>query len=115
MRPNDGFMDLWKTASGIPAPLVGTAVEVVSCRESWFDQSYMDFLDTQIGLDARGPQWTDRLRRRRAALATMCGMRLISATVRTAGSGSTFYSVHIDPVRKAVVHWEEYEWEELGH
>lgn len=40
----------------------------VTVREHRFDASYLEFLDTQISLDARGPEWLDLLKARRVGL-----------------------------------------------
>lgn len=80
--------------------------EVRSCEKCSFDESYIAFLDKQIQLSPRGPEWTERLKRRRKGLAPFCGVQLVSGHVRIGTSGIT---VHIHPKTRRVVYWEEYQ------
>jgi hypothetical protein len=85
--------------------LVSHVEDVAALEEHRFDKSYIDFLDEQIGLCPRGPEWNDLLKRRRAALFPYCGALLVRGYVRT---GDVDFTVEIDPSAKAVIHWEEY-------
>jgi hypothetical protein len=71
-----------------------------------FDQSYIAFLDTQIRLSPRGPEWTERLKRRRETLLRFTGRQLLRSSVQV---GSDDYTVEVDPEVEAVVYWERYE------
>src|SRR5262245_15497981 len=103
----DLFWQVVRTASELPEP-ARSAVAVSRCNESRFDETYIAFLDKQIELSPRGPEWTERLRRRRAGLAPYCGVPLVSGHVRVGTSGFTIY---VDPATRRVVYWEEYEGE----
>lgn len=88
-----------------PRRCPAAAEDAQSCEMSAFDESYIEFLDTQIRLSPRGPEWTERLQRRRSGLSPYCGMPLVRGRVCTAASD---YSVYVDPTRRVVVYWEEY-------
>jgi hypothetical protein len=101
----DLVVEVLSAASGLPEVLRSQGREVSRCEESAFDESYIEFLDEQIRLGPRGPDWTERLKRRRAALAAFCGVPLVRGSVR---AGTSDFTVYIDPRASAVVHWEEY-------
>ena len=71
-----------------------------------FDQSYIEFLDGQIALAPRGPEWNERLKIRRANLAPHTDRELASCRLQF---GTDDYWIKIDPVAKCVVHWEVYD------
>ena len=100
------FIDVVSNAAVVPSQLAAQAAHVRGCERSSFDDSYMEFLDTQIRLGARGPEWTERLARRRAGLSPYRGIALIRGSVR---SGTADYTVYVDAHRRSVVFWEEYE------
>jgi len=74
-------------------------------EEHRFDESYIEFLDTQIRLNPRGPGWTERLKHRRAALLSFTGATLLRGRVQV---GKVDFTVEIHPESKVVIHWEEY-------
>lgn len=71
-----------------------------------FDQSYIDFLDDQIRLNPRGPEWNQRLQRRRDGLRAFIGRQLLSSSLFVGTDG---YTVEVDPEAGTVVYWEKYE------
>ena len=75
-------------------------------RDSLFDHTYLEFLDQQIQLSPRGPEWSDRLRQRRTALAPYCDVPLVDGHIETP-SGS--YTIYVSPKLNCVIHWESYE------
>jgi hypothetical protein len=77
--------------------------EVVDVEMHRFDESYIEFLDLQIGLCLRGPEWTEVLQRRRNALAPFVGRDLLRGRLQV---GNTVYSIEVDPQSKSVIHWE---------
>ena len=109
MHERDLFIDTVTSSGGLPAQLAAGAANVQACEGTTFDQTYVDFLDTQIRLAARGPEWTERLKRRREGLRPHCGVLLVFGRVRTAVAD---YTVYVDPARRVVVYWEEYRRED---
>jgi len=102
------FIEAVRAMGSLPALLREHAADVTALEEHRFDASYMEFLDTQIRLSPRGPEWTARLIRRRAALLPFCGVTLLSGKVQV---DDTDFRVEIDPKTRAVIHWEEYEYD----
>lgn len=100
------FVEAVHRASDLPARLREHAGDVTGLEEHHFDQSYIEFLDTQIRLSPRGPEWTERLKRRRAALLPFCDVTLLRGRVLI---DTADFTVEIDPEDRAVIHWEEYE------
>jgi len=92
----------------LPASLREHANDVADLQEHQFDQSYIDFLDVQIRLSPRGPDWTERLKHRRAGLLPFCDVTLLHGRVRVGDIG---FTVEIDPKTRAVIHWEQYEYD----
>ena len=80
------------------------AVGAVEIRT--FDQSYIEFLDSQIALESRGHEWSNRLKIRRDSLAKYAGRELASCRLTF---GSNDYWIRVDPLESSVVHWEAYE------
>ena len=102
------FIEAVRATTSLPAPLRENAGDVTALEEHCFDESYIEFLDAQIRLGPRGPEWTARLIRRRAALLPFCGVTLLRGRVQV---GDADFTVEIDPKIRAVVHWEEYEYD----
>ena len=103
--PTRQFWDVVRAAAELPEPVRSGTVGFGPPGVSAFDETYIAFLDEQIGLGARGPAWTERLRVRRAGLAPYCGAPLVSGHVRAGTSG---FTVYVDPAARRVVYWEEY-------
>ena len=100
------FIEVVSNAAELPAELAAHAAGVRACERLSFDETYLEFLDTQIRLSPRGPEWTERLTRRRAGLAPFCGATLIRGDVRTA---AVDYTVYVDPDHRRIVYWEQYD------
>jgi hypothetical protein len=80
-------------------------------REHSFDGSYLDFLDEQIRAEARGPEGSQRLRARRAALAPFVDRVLVGYRIYWNGFDA---SIKVDPGAARVVHFEVDRTEEGG-
>lgn len=106
MDLTDLFINVVSKSADVPPRLAADAVHVRGCEERLQDDSYLEFLDTQIRQGARGPEWKERLVRRRAGLSPYSGKALICGSVRSAAAD---YTVYVDPRRRSVVFWEEYE------
>jgi hypothetical protein len=106
MKHHAIFAHAVHAAVELPQLLREHAGAVASLEEVHQDKSYIEFLDTQIHLSPRGPEWTEVLKRRRKALLPFCSLTLLRGAVRV---GGTHFSVYINPKTTSVVHWEEYE------
>ncbi|QDS98086.1 hypothetical protein [Adhaeretor mobilis] len=106
MNPKNVFIAAVSKCAELPVAVRKSAATVQGIRTSTFDASYLEFLDTQIELNARGDQWSDCLRRRREGLAPWCDVPLIDGTIAV---GVDDYTVEVDPQTYEVVYWEKYE------
>ena len=106
MQPSELFTEVVRGCEELPADVRARAHEARGVEESCFDESYIEFLDTQIHLSPRGPEWTEILRRRRERLRPFCRVPLLSGHVRV-GRFDTW--IKIDPTDRAVVFWEQLE------
>ena len=100
------FVEAVRNSANLPALLRERSPDVTGLEEHRFDQSYIEFLDTQIRLSPRGPEWTEILQRRRAALLPFLDVTLLRGRVRVDDAD---FTVEIDPMTKIVIHWEKYE------
>jgi hypothetical protein len=100
MNPAGILIDAVRTSQDLPADVRSHAGEARGIEESCFDESYIQFLDEQICLSLRGPEWTTVLRRRRESLRSFCGLQLVSGHIH---SGRFDTWVKIDPKTRAVV------------
>lgn len=96
-----------REASDIPAILRAMAASAVMVSVRTFDESYIEFLMTQIKLEPRGPQWTEVMKRRIKLLEPYCDCPLIDAHV-LAGENITFW-IKVDPETERLVFWEQQE------
>ena len=100
------FIQTVRATQALPAALRDHADDVTALEEHRFDRSYIEFLDEQIRLSPRGPEWTERLKHRRADLLSFCDTTLLRGRVQV---GEADFTVEIDPKTRAVIHWEQYE------
>jgi hypothetical protein len=105
------FAEIVRANESLPSSLREHADEVEALEEHRFDQSYIEFLDTQIRLNPRGPDWTERLKHRQVALAAFAGVTLLRGRVRIGNSG---FTIEIHPEKKVIVHCKEYTLTESG-
>jgi len=105
VSPKDTFVSAVERCPKLPQA-VREAARLSVIEEHSLDQSYIVFLDEQISLSPRGPEWTERLKQRREGLLPLTGRRLLRSTLRV---GSDDYTVEVDPEATAVVYWERYE------
>jgi hypothetical protein len=66
-------------------------------------QSWLLWLDTQIELAARGPEWINLYKARRRNLTDFAKTTLTRASALV---GSTSATAYIDPTTHEVIHWE---------
>ena len=107
MSIRDIFTEAVILSQALPHVVRGHVREALAVEESQFDESYIDFLDTQIRLEARGPEWTGRLRQRREGLRPFCGVTMVRGVIP---AGERHFTVHVLPERRSVVYWEEYDF-----
>ena len=88
----------------LPASLREHAGDVTALEEHRFDKSYIEFLNEQIGLSPRGPEWTERLKHRRSALLPFTGVTLLRGRARI--NETEFAFVEINPETRVVIYWE---------
>jgi hypothetical protein len=104
------FVEAVRARRDLPALLRDRATGVTNLERHRVDESYLVFLDEQIRLSPRGPQWAERLARRRAALLPFRGLTLLRGFVQV---GDSAFTVEIDLTTRAVMHWEEIEYVRL--
>ncbi len=96
------------TSSDLPAHVRCAASNAQAVEEHCFDDSYLEFLDQQIELNASGDAWTERLRARRANLSEYCNHTLIRGRIVVDGVD---WSLEVEPETRRVVHCETYQLE----
>lgn len=106
MDANTLLVEAVRASAELPASLREHVTEATAVEQHRFDRSYIDFLDEQIRLSPRGPEWTGFLRHRRAALSPFCDVTLVRGRVQVANRA---FTVEVHPETRAVIHWEEYE------
>jgi hypothetical protein len=100
------FIEATQTCESLPLQVRDQAQHYRGLRDASFDHSYLDFLDQQIQLSARGPEWTERLKKRRSALAAFCNTPHIDAHIQVENDD---YWIRVDPMKKTVIYWEVYD------
>jgi hypothetical protein len=107
MKLKNVFVEAVQNSKVLPKEVRASAESACTVRKSQFDESYIEFLDTQIRLSPRGPEWTARLRKRRRALRPFCGVPLIYGVIPLE---DRHFSIYVLPEKKKVVHSEEYDY-----
>ncbi|RBP45840.1 hypothetical protein DES53_102223 [Roseimicrobium gellanilyticum] len=98
------FVRAVQAADTLPVEVREAAVSLDFVSRSTFDQDYLDFIQEQIGLAARGPEHTALLKARLAALTpyrdtlTLCGFIPVN---------DRLWSVRVDPAKAVVIHGED--------
>jgi hypothetical protein len=83
--------------------------DALHIEEHTFDSSYIEFLDEQIRLNARGDEWSSRLRDRRRHLAPFVDQCLIRGKIPIPDGD---LSIEVESASARVIHWEEYSYSE---
>jgi len=102
------FESLTRQSHELPQELRSSDAVIEHVDISQYDESYIEFLDTQIRLCPRGTDWNERLKVRRIAMAPYCNRKYISGRVSV---GTCEYSVYIDCESQSIFHWETYDQE----
>ena len=79
---------------------------VGSIRPSSFDESYLEFLNREIELESRGPEWSARLKVRKKNLSHYVNRELAYCRLQF---GADDYSIFVEPLSGKVIHWEHYD------
>lgn len=100
------FIEAVRANAELPVGVREQAEAAIAVEEHCFDETYIEFLDTQIELQPRGPEWAERLRRRRAALAPYCNVALLRGWIDV---GRWRFAIEVDPENRTVVEWAEHQ------
>lgn len=73
-------------------------------EEKVVDPSYLQFLDQQIALEPRGPEWTEVLKKRRVSLSPYVGKAVITVSVV---ENDRMATIRIDPEEGKIFDIEE--------
>ncbi|RYD66562.1 MAG: hypothetical protein EOP83_04760 [Verrucomicrobiaceae bacterium] len=95
-----------RNAESLPSAVRERAESVRSCERCTFDASYLDLLREQIDIAARGPEWTEILTRRLAALSCYPGLPTLRGTISTE---TGVHLIRVDPEIRQVIHHEFHE------
>jgi len=68
-----------------------------------FDSSYLEFLESQIELSPRGPEWAERLKKRMKNISEYTDQELARCSLDDSNERFAF---EIDPITQTVIHWE---------
>jgi hypothetical protein len=110
-KPSELFIEAVRSSNERPSEVRLHAHDARAVEESSFDESYIEFLDEQIRLNARGPEWREILRWRRDGLRSFCHVSLLSGHV---SSGRYDTWIEVDPKKKAVVFWEQLKYDDAA-
>ena len=91
-------------AESVPPVLRDNAHHATHIKNTVIEASYLAFLDEQIRLCPRGPEWNAVLDRRLKLLTPFCNITLLDAHVMT--PNTTFW-IKVNPATGALVLWEE--------
>ncbi len=97
------FIKAVQESDSLPSAVRKSALSIDHIAPSIFDQSYLEFIDEQIGLEARGEEWTALLKARRAALTPYRDLPTLFGFIPAAGG---LWSVRVDPASGRVIHAE---------
>jgi hypothetical protein len=97
------FIKAVQEADALP-PAVREGVQSIDfVSPSTFDQSYLEFIDEQIALEARGAEFLKLLKARRAALTPYRDLPTLVGFVPTEEG---LWSIRVDPAKRVVIHSE---------
>ena len=97
------FFRAVQTDESLPAEVRASAVRLDLVSRSTFDQSYLEFLEEQIALELRGPEWTQVVKARLAALTPYLDVLTLVGFVPT---DAGLWSIRVAPKEAKVIHGE---------
>ncbi|CAN5658827.1 hypothetical protein BH11VER1_BH11VER1_36420 [soil metagenome] len=106
MNSREKLIQIIRLAPNISPDVIENIESIQDVEESTFDQTYLEFLEEQISLSPRGPDWTARLLKRKDAYLPYCSVPLIRGRLDLI---EKTYSIRVDPNKGNVVHIEECE------
>ena len=105
MNQFNTFITAVRNCKALPECVRNSTASVSGIETRSFDVSYLEFLDQQVELNARGDEWSNRLRSRRIGLADWCDIPLIDGSITV---GTDDYTIKVDPKTQSVVYWEHF-------
>ena len=106
MSDVDLFIQVVQEAEGLPQVLRDHAAEAKMVTGSVLQASFLSLLDAQIQQSSHGPEWTDKLKRRKEAMSPYVNKRLLKGRIDI---GIDVYWIQVAPDSKELVYWELYE------
>ncbi len=91
VTPRQICVEAIQRETSLPESARSAAESITSVKSARFDDSYMDFLKEQINFGARGPEWTERLERRRDGLACLVGIEHLQCRLQFEGHDWSFH------------------------
>jgi len=104
------FVEIVRACNDLPDEVRERADQARGVEESTLDQTYIDFLDEQILLGARGPEWTELLRGRRESIRSYCGQPLIFGRIPHRNQNLETW-IRVNASRGNVVHSELFKYD----
>ena len=99
MNQRDTFINAVHNCAVLPELVRNAASSVVGIETSTFDKTYLEFLEQQVELNARGDEWSQRLRLRRSGLADWCDVQLINGRIKV---DTDDYAIKVDRSNNAI-------------
>lgn len=107
MNPSETCTQAIRNCCELPPGVRGLSGDIHGVEWGEFDQTYLDFLDEQISLEPRGPEWTERLRQRKRDYSALVDIQHLNCYLEADGLIWCF-KISIDPPK--VVHFEHYSY-----
>lgn len=105
MNLTETFISIVQKSEQLPTIVRENAAKVSSVDDSSFDESSIEFLDGMIKHNARGAEWTERLKKRRVGLLPLCGQPYLYGHIDIEDQ---HFSIYVHPETETVIYWEEY-------
>jgi hypothetical protein len=103
MKLHIQFVEAVQKSDQVPDLVRIHVAETTGVKERVVQADYLQFLEQQIALEPRGPEWTEVLRKRRDVLIPFLGRRLLSGHILI---GNDTYFIDVCPETNRVVRCE---------
>jgi hypothetical protein len=107
MDPGDICREAIRGCSELPPRVRERSDYIRNFEWSEFDQTYLDFLDEQISLEARGPTWSERLLQRKQNCIALVDTKHLNCCLEDDG---LIWHFKITPDPPKVIHFEHYSY-----